>query len=254
MNISATVLTHNSQNTIERCLQSVSWCNEIIVLDDASSDNTCEIAKRFGAHVVHHELQNDFSKQHQCAMEEAKNDWILSIDSDEVVSPELRQSISHIHEQESTYAYRIKRQDHFWGIILRHGETAQVRNQGIIRLFRKSKAQWVGAVHETVRIEHVGETLTGYIDHFPHQTVSEFIGEINRYSTLRAHELFKQRKKPTLFSLLAYPWFKFTYTFLVKLGFLDGPAGFAYAFLMSFHSFLVRAKLYQYWLIPRHDK
>jgi hypothetical protein len=104
-------------------------------------------------------------------------------------------------------------------------------------------------VHEEFKVtsyELRVTSLKGYLNHYPHPTVKEFLQEVNFYSTLRAKELFAQGKKTGIFAILFYPLGKFILTYFLKMGFLDGPPGFAYAFFMSFHSFLVRVKLYQY--------
>lgn len=187
----------------------------------------------------------DFAQARNKGMENAKNDWILFIDSDEEISKELAQSISHLDLKNSEIgAYFIPRRDFFWGKEMKYGETSSARNHGIIRLVKKGSGKWVGKVHEIFRASGRTERLVGFINHYPHQTIAAFLESINNYSTLRAQELRSKGIRTNVFQIILYPLGKFWYTYILKLGFLDGPGGFVYSFMMSFHSFLVRSKLY----------
>lgn len=243
--ITAILLTKNEEHTIEACIDSVSFCNEVIVLDDNSTDQTVEIAKKHNAKIITRSLHGDYAGQRNNGLEQAKNDWILFVDADERVSSELQKEIVTLSEKEAS-AYYIPRRDYFWGKELTYGEVQKVRTKGIIRLVKKGSGKWHGAVHEEFQTDQKVKKLHSFINHYPHPTLKEFIHEVNIYSTLRAKELQSQGKKSSVFSIIAFPFFKFLLVYILYRGFLDGPAGFAYAFLMSFHSFLVRAKLYQY--------
>lgn len=256
MKITAIILTKNEEKNIERAIKSVMFCDEVIIVDDLSTDKTIENAQitnhkyqiKSKFQILKHELKGGFAAQRNWAIGKANNDWILFLDADETISPELKGEIesSAVSHQSSVCAYYIKRCDYWWGRELKFGETLKARNKGIIRLVKKVSGEWKGAVHEEfVTSSSVGK-LEGFLNHYPHQTLKEFIHDINRYSTLRAQELQKQGKKGNILPVLLYPPAKFILTYFIYLGFLDGAAGFAYAFLMSFHSFLVRAKLFQY--------
>lgn len=248
--ITAIVLTKNEEKNIEACLKSLSFCDEIIVIDDFSTDATGEILKKSKVKFLQRALQGDFSAQRNFALEQAKSDWILFIDADERVSPDLQNEITNLQNYESKAAYKIPRRDFWWGTELKYGEVKKVRTSGLIRLVKKGSGAWEGKVHEEFKTNLQIGVLHGFIDHYPHQTLKEFIHEINTYSTLRAKELQSQGKHVGIFLILAYPFFKFILVYFIYLGFMDGSSGFAYAFLMSFHSFLVRIKLYQYKNLP----
>lgn len=252
--LSAVVLAHNEETNIKRCLTSLQFCDEIIVINDNSTDKTVEIAKKHGATVYHRPLKNDFSSQRAFGAEKAKYDWILYVDADEIVSAELRdeiiknndnQAISTNYQLPAT-SYYIRRRDHFWGHPVIHGELSTAFNTGFIRLVKKGSGQWQGEVHETYITSGETKRLDGYLEHYPHQSITSFLQEVNHYSSLRAKELYQAGHKASLFEIVGYPFGKFMYTYFLKRGFQDGAAGFVYSFLMSFHSFLVRAKLYQY--------
>lgn len=252
--LSAIILTKNEEHNLTRCLKSLSCVDEIIIVDDLSEDKTIEIAERYKAQVYQNNLKGDFAQQRNFGMEKAKGDWLLFIDADEEVTKELAEEIKRVvsltnkktSESELISAYAIKRRDYFWETELKHGEVSKIYNYGLIRLVRKGAGSWKGNVHEEFITKGQTETLSAFLNHYPHPTVKDFLHHINIYSTLRARELYAQGKKSSLFELITFPCGKFIWTYFVKAGFWDGPAGFTYAFFMSFHSFLVRAKLYQY--------
>lgn len=248
-NISVIILTKNEEKKIVQAIRSVSFCSEVIVVDDGSSDETVKKAQDAGARVMT-KIKTDFASQRNWASAQAKNDWTLFIDADEEVTKELQDEIQNIFrlnaetlERQNIVAYSIPRRDFFWNTELKFGETQKARNAGIIRLIKKGNGKWVGDVHEVFVPTGEVKKLNGYINHFSHESLSSFIQDINEYSTVRADELEKQGKKFSLLELIFLPFFKFLYTYFVLGGFMDGAAGFVYSFVMSFHSFLVRAKL-----------
>ncbi|KKP65996.1 MAG: Glycosyl transferase family 2 [Candidatus Roizmanbacteria bacterium GW2011_GWA2_35_19] len=248
MNISAVVLTRNEVKNIKKCLDSLDFCEEIIIIDDFSTDKTTEIIQNLKSKVkiYSRKLGGDFAAQRNFGLSKAKSDWILFLDADEEITPELKKEIANnIKSENSTEAFFLKRRDYFWGRELRHGELAKVTSKGLIRLVKKDSGKWMGNVHEVFHTARNCKTLNGHINHYPHPTLSEFIKDINKYSTLRAHELQRRGYETNLFKIVFMPIIKFIFNYFIMLGFLDGAAGFTYSFMMSFHSFLVRSKLYQ---------
>lgn len=138
--------------------------------------------------------------------------------------------------------FLIPRKDFMWGKMLAHGETGNIK---LLRLFNKKNGKMVGTVHETWQTQKAVKTIQNSILHFPHPTISEFLREINFYTDIRAQELFNAGKKAKFVSIILYPKAKFLNNFFIKRGFLDGIEGLVHALLMSFHSFLVRGKLWQ---------
>ncbi len=239
--ISAVVLTKNNQDTIVHCLDSLSWCDEIVVIDDDSTDDTRMIAKGYGARVIRHSLHNNFAFQRNFALEKARGEWILFVDSDEVVSSGLRDDIQHAIQTDTYVGYRLKRQDIFFGKQLRFGETARVR---LLRLGKKDSGVWKRSVHEVWDIKGRIGDLRHPLLHYSHPTIRSFIDDINRYSTLHAEELKKIGTRVSVVDIVAYPLGKFLYNYVLRQGFRDGTEGTIMAFMMSLHSFLARAKLY----------
>lgn len=241
--ISAVVLTKNEEKNIIDCLESLSFCDEIIVLDDNSQDRTVEIAKKQGAKIFVHSLENNFSKQRNYGLAKADGEWVLFIDADERISSALAYEIRRTILETKYNGFFIKRVDTIWGRRLRFGEAGSAWR---LRLGRRNTGKWVGVVHEGWFIDgKVGE-LKNELDHFPHQSVEEFIREINYYTTLKAMELHKNKINVNWYDLILYPKGKFLKNFIFKFGFLDGIPGLIFALTMSFHSFLVRGKL---WLL-----
>jgi len=226
MKISAVILSKDDSDNLESCLKSVDFCSEKLILKGQITD---------------------FSKQRNLGIEKASGDWILFIDTDEEVTGELKKEIVALlnYTVVKYNAYYIKRRDFFWGREVKFGETMKARRRGIIRLVKKNSGKWTGKVHEEYQPSGSVGQLNNYLNHYPHQTIKEFIDKINFYSSIRAEELYQSGKKFSILELIFFPLFKFKLTYFIYLGFLDGPAGFVYAFLMSFHSFLVRAKLFQ---------
>ncbi len=243
--ISAVIIARNEEENLLGCLESVKWCEEILLIDDNSTDKTPEIAKKFGAKVFIHPLNNDFANQRNFGLEKARGDWVLFLDADERVSPELAKEIrQRTANCQPMAGFYLKRQDFWGGRVLKHGETAHVR---LLRLGRKGKGEWQRAVHERWEIEgKIGE-LKKPLLHYPHPTLNDFIDHVNFHSTLHAQALKKEVIKPSLFRIIFYPKAKFIQNYVFRLGFLDGMPGIIVALMMSFHSFLARAKLYFLW-------
>lgn len=254
MAISAVILTKNEEKNIGECLETLRWCDEVIVIDDNSTDKTVEIAKKMGAKVFARSLDNDFASQRNFALRQAlhqngtgqvRGEWVLFVDADERVPAQLRAEIkSTINHKPSTInGYFLKREDKIWGRTLKHGETAGVR---LLRLGRKGAGEWRRAVDEVWEIRGETATLENPLIHYPHQTLTEFLGSINFHSTLNARAFYDEGKRTTFFDWFKPP-VKFIQNWIFRLGFLDGMPGFIVALLMSFHSFLVRSKLYLLW-------
>jgi glycosyltransferase involved in cell wall biosynthesis len=244
--ISAVILTKNEEKNIEECLRGLSWCDEKIVIDDNSTDKTVEIAKKMGAKVYTHAVKNDFSQQRNFGLEKAKEDWVLFVDADERVSSALwYEIVARINEPIENFAgFFLKRKDSIWGKELEHGEVGNIQ---LLRLARREAGKWEGRIHETWKVKGKTDTLKNPLFHYPHQTIAEFLQEINQYTDVRAYELYENKVTVNWFYILLYPKAKFIVNYFFKAGFLDGIPGLVLALMMSFHSFLVRGKLWILW-------
>lgn len=238
--LSVVILTKNEGNNIERCIKSLSFCDEIIVVDDFSIDKTIEIAKKLGAKVFQRALNNDFSSQRNFGLEKVKGEWVLFIDADEEVSKELSAEILEKTKTKYFDGYYLKRKDIAFGKELKYGETASIK---LLRLGRKEKGLWKRPVHEVWKIKSPVDTLKNSLNHYSHQNILDSLRKINYYSGIEAD--FRQNEKSGYFKILFYPCAKFFKNFILLKGFLDGMPGFLIACLMSAHSFLVRVKIWE---------
>lgn len=238
MKISFVVLTRNEEKNIGRCLSSLkSFADEILVLDEFSTDKTVGIAEKFGARVIQNKNSDDFAAARNFAMEHARNEWVFFVDSDEEMIGGL-EGIGGLDEN----CFRIRRADVMWKRELEHGENGTWNE---VRLVKKDAGKWQGRVHEVFKTQDtIGQLNDIYLKHYPHQSVAEFLTEINLYSDIRAKELWDTGVKSGIWQIAFYPLGKFLLDYVFLLGFLDGTPGFVVAAMMSFYSFLVRSKLY----------
>lgn len=245
MNITGIILSKNEELVIKECLESLSWCNEVIVVDDNSTDKTASIAQNTGVKVYTHSLENDFAAQRNFGLEKAKNEWVLFVDADERVSPALSFEIQQmLLTSLGENGFFIKREDFIWGKKLKYGEAG---NMYLLRLAKKNAGKWIGEVHEKWEIKGKIGKLQNPLLHYPHQSLSEFLTEINFYTDLRAKSLHKKGVKSSGIQIILYTKAKFFINYFLRLGFLDGIEGLLCALLMSLHSFLVRSKLWLLW-------
>lgn len=240
--ISAVIIAKNEEKQIVDCIERLSFCDEVIVIDDYSEDRTGEVAKRMGAKISKKRLSGSFSDQRNFGLEKARGEWVLFIDADERVSDQLASEIKDKTREESAVdGYFLKRSDHLWGKKMKHGELGSIH---LLRLARRNKGLWIGDVHERWNVKGPTDYLTNELFHFPHQTLTEFLTEINHYTTMRAEEIFKKKERVKPSDVVLYPVGKFFVNYILKAGFLDGIEGLVFAYIMSFHSFLVRGKVW----------
>ncbi len=244
--ISVVVLTKNEENNIADCLTGLSWCDEIIIIDDNSEDKTQEIARRMGAKVFARSLNNDFAGQRNYGLEKATGDWVLFVDADERVSPVLWYEImSRTNDPASqVVGFYLRRTDVLWGKELKNGEIGNIK---LLRMAKKDAGSWHRKVHEVWKVSGSTLLLDKPLLHYPHSTITAFLKEINFYTDLRAEELYKKRVKASWWSIILHPKAKFVLNYFLRRGYLDGLPGLVFALMMSLHSFLVRGKLWMLW-------
>ena len=194
MKLSAVVVTQNEENNIARCLESVRFADEIIVVDAHSEDDTVGIARRYGARIFMREWDG-FAAQKQFAVDQARGEWVLLIDSDEEASEALAGEISRCLSagiDESVGGFRIPRSNFFLGKHIPYGPWSDDRH---VRLFRRSRA-WIAQrpVHEGVETDGELLELSEQLYHYTHQSLSESFRRLNRYTTLEAGERVNRRK------------------------------------------------------------
>ncbi|MGE5692446.1 MAG: glycosyltransferase family 2 protein [Candidatus Zixiibacteriota bacterium] len=241
--ISAVILTKNEERNLPRCLESVRWTDEILILDSGSTDGTVEVAKKFNAKV--HQLPwEGFGKQKQKGVDLASGDWVLSIDADEVVTLELKAEITaRLAADNGTVGYFFKRKAFFLDRFVTHGGWYP---DWVLRLFKKEKGRFTpAAVHESVVLDGPSARLEANLLHYTDPDFSHYLAKLNRYTALSAKELFERGERGSLFKILANPAAKFFSQYFLKAGFLDGRAGFILAGASAFHVFSKYVKLWE---------
>jgi glycosyltransferase involved in cell wall biosynthesis len=224
--LSAIIITKNEAANIGDCLDSLAFCDERIVVDAASSDGTMMIAKEKGARVAAHGWKG-FGPQKNYALSLAQGEWVLSIDADERVSPELAREIRAAVEEGSADGFELSRRSSFCGRMMRHSGWFPDR---VLRLFRRGKGRFTDdVVHERVVCDGPVARLKGPLLHYPVARLEDAIRRIDQYSTLGAEQLATSGRRISAFSGVTHGLGTFLRVYLLKLGFLDGAAGFMLA-------------------------
>jgi len=243
--LSVVILARNEERNLSRCLSSVRWADEVVVVDDFSTDGTVEIAHQFGARVVQRRLDR-YDAQRNFGTEQSRGEWVLHLDADEEVSPELAQEIRTLLASDPPCdLYAIPFRDRIFGRWVRYGGWSCPNP----RLHRRT-LRWEGEVHERVSHEGPVGQLRSPILHHSHETLFEFVEKMNRYTEMEARQRLKEGKGFSLLRLILSPLRDFGRRYLVEQGFRDGIVGLLLAVLMAFTIFLTRAKV---WELSRHE-
>lgn len=247
--LSAVLITRNEALRLTACLESLGFADEILVVDSGSTDDTVAIAERFGARVLYQPWLG-YGRQKRFAVEHASHDWVLCLDADERVSPELRTSIEEALTHGRAKACRLTRRNRFLGRWLRHGEGYP---DYVVRLFHRSHAQWSDdTVHETVLTDDTPLiTLHGDLLHESEMGLYEYLEKQNRYTSLQAEFLFRQGKRAGIVKLTISPLARFVKFYVIRLGFLDGIPGLAHILIGCFSGFAKYIKLRELHRISR---
>ena len=246
--LSVMVMTKNEEKNIVDCLQSVSWAKDIIVLDDCSTDRTCDIAKSHGARVVERKL--DIEGRHRnYGYSLAKENWVLSLDADERVSPQLAEEIRKTITENSTphAVFTIPRKNYIGSYWIQHGGWYP---SGQLKLFKKGKFRYQeDEVHPVALGEGSCGDLKGDIIHYSYKSFEDFINKLNNQSTREAVKWIRTERQVTLGHALWRTIDRFFRTFLMKKGYKDGFIGFIVAIFASLYQILSYAK---YWEMKKN--
>ena len=262
--ISVLVLTKNEEQDLPGCLASVSWSDDVQVLDSMSADRTVEIAREYGAQVTQRAFDNWAAHQNWAlANLRFRHPWVFYIDADERVTPALRESmLAAVRMPGEMVAFRVERRDFLMGTWLRHVQVSAF----YMRLFRPEKMRYERLVNPVSLPDGPVGTVSGYLDHFPFSKgISQWITRHNSYSTLEAQQILANRRgvpeasvmaalfekdfhrrryhqKEIFYRLPGRPFAKFLLLYIVKLGFLDGHAGLTYSVLQSIYEYFIVLK------------
>jgi glycosyltransferase involved in cell wall biosynthesis len=223
--LSVAIITRNEEVMLPDCLTSVSFAEDIVVVDSGSTDRTVELAEEFGCRVFT-EPWKGFGPQKQSAVLKCRHDWVLVLDADERIPDETKEAIIDIVRSTTADAdaYRFPRKAYFNGRWIRH---CGWWPDEIIRLFKKEHGAVNGrAVHERVDVQGTVKSLPGPIIHYPARDTRALIDKINSYSSLGAEELFKSGKRSSTVKAVAHAAMSFIKGYVMKKGFLDGKEGF----------------------------
>lgn len=237
---SVTIITLNEEANIRACLESVKWADEILVSDSGSSDKTIEICKEYGAKVFIDEWHG-FGKQKNLIASRAKNNWILNIDADERITPDLKAEIELVLNSGEYEGYYIPRKNFFGNRWIKHCGWYPDYN---LRLYRKDKGSFnERAVHEAVQVDGKVGYLKNPLEHYTYKDISDYLKRMDKYSTLAAEEMLKEGKAAGSLDLVLRPCFTFFKMFILKKGFMDGYTGLILSGLYSSYTFSKYAKL-----------
>lgn len=245
--ISAVFITLNADKILDQALASVRFCDEVLIVDSGSTDNTLQIAKQHNARTIHQRWLG-FGPQKQFAVEQAKHNWVLCLDADEQITPELESSIrsalTNTPDELPTQlaGYSLPRCNYFLGRYLRHGEGYPDYSP---RLFHRTRARWSqDPVHE--KVECLANThfqkLSGDMLHHSADTLQHYLEKQNRYTSIQAEQLALRRRWPSATKLLLSPTLRFIKFYVVRQGFRDGWQGFVHIAIGCFNSFMKYAK------------
>ena len=245
--LSVAIITLNAAAQLEACLQSVEFVDEIVLIDSGSTDGTQALATRYGARVIQQEWLG-FGRQKQFAVDAATHDWVLCLDADERVSPELQASIKNALKTPSTAttgnataSFRFPRCNRFLGRYLKHGEGYP---DWSLRLFDRRQARWSDdAVHEKVETQSPVGELQGNLLHDSAESLASYLTKQNRYTSLAADMALAAGKRATVGRLALSPLIRFIKFYIVRQGFRDGLPGLIHISIGCFNSFIKYSKM-----------
>ncbi|MDH3974504.1 MAG: glycosyltransferase family 2 protein [Deltaproteobacteria bacterium] len=241
--LSVTIITLNEEDNIRDALESVKWAHEIIVVDSGSTDSTVDICREYTDKVIYNPWPG-MNGQKAFAKEQASCGWLLNIDADERVSPELEVKIKTMLEKGPEYdGYFIPRRVWYLGSWIDHSGWYP---DYTLRLFKRDRGRWAGTdPHDKVVVEGTTSRLKEDIHHFTYKNVTDHINTMNRFTAVAAGEYEKKGKRAGFFNLVLRPPFTFFKKYILKQGFRDGLPGFVIAFSSAYYVFLKYVKLWE---------
>lgn len=242
--ISACIMTYNEEENIERCLKSVQWCDEIVILDSYSTDGTLDICRRYTDNVGQHEWQG-YIGQRNIIRGMAHHPWVLFLDADEEVSPELRAAIQKEFQtgRAGYVGYRFPRRVYYLNRWIMHGEWYPDIK---LRLFKRAEGRSVGEEpHDQVVVDGPVKLLNAPLYHYTYKDIADHLDTLNRFTSISAAAKRQAGNRCRWGDLMMRPCFRFLKGYCFKLGFLDGRRGLLIALISSFNVIMKYAKLWE---------
>ncbi|MBW4051352.1 MAG: glycosyltransferase family 2 protein [Proteobacteria bacterium] len=230
--LSACIITHNEADRIEACVRSAGFCDEVIVVDSHSTDDTRERASALGARVIERDWPG-YRSQKQFAVDAASHDWVLCLDADERVSDALRAEIEIWRGRGfgDHAGWSVPRITDYFGKFLRHGNAYPDR---LVRLFDRRRGGWVGReIHENTQVSGRVGKLKGHLEHYSYRSLSDHHHRMQRYAELMGQALYAGGKRCGIGKVLLNPQWRFFRGYVLRLGFLDGWRGLVFALVES---------------------
>lgn len=250
--LSIIVPTFNEEENIEECLRSVAWADEVIVVDSFSTDRTLEIARRHAHRILQREYVNSAS-QKNWAIPQAAHRWVMVVDADERVTPELREEIRALLAGAPEHSgYVIRRVNHFLGRRIRFGGWARDR---VLRLWDRSRGRYQEKeVHADVEVDGSTGELRHPLHHITFRSWDSYLHKIDRYTSWGADEYLKKGRQATLLDLIVRPPARFVKRYILQLGFLDGVPGLMITGIDTWVVFVKYARLWERTRYPRDGR
>jgi glycosyltransferase involved in cell wall biosynthesis len=247
--ISVFIIVKDEEKNIGRCLESVRWADEIVVVDSCSTDSTVEICRKYTDKVYINEF-TDYAGQKNFALSKTTGNWALSIDADEEVTPELRKAIEKVvlEDNGDISGYFIKRRSCIFG---RWFKFCGTQDDYQIRLFRKGRAEYYQPIHEKIRLEGASGVIEQPLLHYTYDGATEYIDRLNVYTTMEAGHIMSAGKIPRIWDFVLRPVGKFIKLYFLKQGFRDGMEGFLFSALSGYYDLVKYAKLHE--MIKKND-
>jgi glycosyltransferase involved in cell wall biosynthesis len=235
--LSVVIITFNEEKNIFRCLNSIKGLtDDIIIVDSFSTDKTAEICSNFDVKFIQRKWEG-YSQTKNFANSQAKYDWILSLDADEELSNELRESIDNLKLNNALSFYSFNRMTNYCGSWVKHSNWYPDKK---LRLFNKNTSEWKGLIHEElsipqgITIKHINQDIL----HYSYYTREDHLKQIDKFTSIASDDLFKKGKKPASYKLIVNAIAKFIGHYFLHLGFLDGKAGWNIAWLSAYATYL----------------
>ncbi|MBU1077712.1 MAG: glycosyltransferase family 2 protein [Spirochaetes bacterium] len=246
--ISFSLIAHNEEQNIGRCMQSIKWADEIILIDCASTDRTVPIAKKYTKKIFHRKNDANLNINKSFGISKTKNKWVFYIDPDEQVTPSLKREIlSVLKNDQDCNAFKIPRKNFYIFRFLKHGGNYPDYQ---VRLFKKDKAEFPNRhVHEKLHVKGKTGKLNSPFNHYPYSSIKEYIQKLNFYTSFQSKFWFDAGVRTNMIKLLFFIFFRSNFMFIkkyfLKLGFLDGLAGLFAALGHSATYIISNFKLYE---------